>query len=179
MLSAIILCEDKPPAGRPGGVDAAEILARTLASLVTAKVHGLLADVRIAGPFEMNLGILANHAGCAFVEAEKEADRLHLGLTAARGSDILLLRSGQALEPAFMEEAGDFLTRRQRDKSSAALLRAAPETFLERIFPTFAPASGLIATRDLMLRAPRSGFQGLASFVAPATTFRVRTRPIV
>lgn len=178
MLSAIVFCEDKPASVQPGGGDASEILARTLASLVTAKVHGLLGDVRIAGPVEMSLGVLANHAGCAFAEAGGEADWLHLGLEAARGPDVLLLRSGQALEAGFIEEAGDFLTRRHKDKTSTALLRVAPETFLERIFPALAPVAGLIAPRDLMLRAPRGGFQELASFVAPATTFRMRTRAI-
>jgi hypothetical protein len=82
--------------------------------------------VRIAGPVGMSLGVLANHAGCAFVEAGEEADWLYLGLKGARGPDILLLRSGRAPEMVLIEEAGDFLTRRRKDKLSAALLRAAP-----------------------------------------------------
>lgn len=178
MLSAIVFCEDKPAAVRPGGGDAAEVLARTLGSLVTAKVYGLLGDVRIAGPVGMNLGTLANHAGCAFLEAGAEADWLYLSLKAARGPSVLLLRSGRAPEPGFIEEAGDFLVRKSKDKPSAALLRAAPESFLERIYPALAPIAGLIAPRDLLLRAPRGGFQKLANFVAPATTLRVRARAI-
>jgi hypothetical protein len=62
----------------------AEVLARTLASVVTAKVEGLLGDVRIAGPARKDLGVVANHAGCALIEAENETDWLGLALQAAR-----------------------------------------------------------------------------------------------
>ncbi|MGB6325518.1 MAG: transposase, partial [Methylocella sp.] len=105
MLSTIVFCEDRP-ASSPGR-DLAEVLARTLASLVTAKVEGLLGDVRIAGPARKGLGVVANHAGCALIEAENEADWLRLALEAARGPDVFLLRCGRAPEAGFIEEAGD------------------------------------------------------------------------
>ncbi|MGB6175710.1 MAG: transposase, partial [Methylocella sp.] len=94
MLSTIVFCEDRP-ASAPGR-DLAEVLARTLASLVTAKVEGLLGDVRIAGPAGKGLGGVANHAGCALIEAENETDWLHFALQAARGPDVFLLRCGRA-----------------------------------------------------------------------------------
>src|SRR5271156_3918363 len=109
MLSTIVFCEDWP-AGRPGR-DLAEVLARTLASLVTAKVEGLLGDVRIAGPARKGLGLVANHAGCALIEAENEMDWLRLALQAARGSDVFLLRCGRAPEAGFIEEAADFMAK--------------------------------------------------------------------
>jgi hypothetical protein len=182
MLSTIVFCEDKP-ASAPGR-DLAEVLARTLASLVTAKVEGLIGDVRIAGPARKGLGVVANHAGCALIEAENEAGWLRLALQAARGPDVFLLRCGRAPEAGFIEEAADFLAKNTKDKSRvarlrAACLRAAPEGFLERIFPSLAPVAGLIASRDSMLRAPRGGFAKLAGFVAPATDFRARARRIV
>jgi hypothetical protein len=176
MLSTIVFCEDKP-ASAPGR-DLAEVLARTLASLVTAKVEGLLGDVRIAGPAEKGLGVVANHAGCTLVVAENEVAWLHLALQAARGPDVFLLSCGRAPEAGFIEEAGDFLAKNTKDKSRAACLRAAPESFLERIFLAQAPVAGLIASRDRMLGAPRGGFAKLARCIGPAATFRTRARRI-
>jgi hypothetical protein len=176
MLSTIVFCEDKPAS--PPGRDLGEVLARTLASLVTAKVEGLLGDVRIAGPSGKGLGAVANHAGCALIEAENEAEWLRLALQAARGPYVFLLRCGRAPEAGFIEEAGDFLTRNTNDRSRTACLRAAPESFLERIFPPLAPVAGLIASRHLMLRAPRGGFRKLAGFIAPSMAFHTRARRI-
>ncbi|MDQ6869190.1 MAG: transposase [Pseudomonadota bacterium] len=175
MLS-IVFCEDKPAS--PPGRDLAEVLARTLASLVTAKIEGLLGDVRIAGPAGKGLGVLANHAGCALVEAANEAEWLRLALEAARGPDIFLLRCGRAPEAGFIEEAGDSLAGNIRDQPRAACLRAVPESFFERIFPSLAPVAGLIASRDRMLGAPRGGFAKLAGCIGPAATFHARARRI-
>ncbi|MFZ0496192.1 MAG: transposase [Methylocella sp.] len=172
MLSTIVFCEDRPAS--PPGRDLAEVLARTLASLVTAKVEGLLGDVRIAGPARKGLGVVANHAGCALIEAENEADWLRLALEAARGPDVFLLRCGRAPEAGFIEEAGDFLAKNTKDKSRAARLRAAPESFLERVFLSLAPVAGLIAPRHLMLHAPRGGFRKLARCIGPAATLKTR-----
>jgi hypothetical protein len=154
----------------------AEVLARTLASHVTAKVEGLLGDVRIAGPAGKGLGGVANHAGCALIEAENEAEWLGLAVQAARGPDVFLLRCGRAPEAGFIEEAGDFLAGNIKDKWRAARLRAAPERFIERVFPPAAPLAGLIAPRGLLLRAPRGGFQKLARCIGPAATFQTRVR---
>jgi hypothetical protein len=131
MLSTIVFCEDKP-ASAPGR-DLAEVLARTLASLVTAKVEGLLGDVRVAGPAEKGLGVVTNHAGCALIEAESEAEWIYLALQAARGPEVFLLRCGRAPEAGFIEEAADFLAANTKAQSRAACLRAAPESFLERM----------------------------------------------
>jgi hypothetical protein len=156
----------------------AELLARTLASLVTATVEGLLCDVRIAGPAGQDLNILANHAGCALIEAENEAAWLGLALQAARGPDVFLLRCGRTPEAGFIEEASDFLAINTKDPARAACLRTLPENFIERMFPSLAPVTGLIASRDLMLGAPPGGFAKLAGFIAPATSFRARARRI-
>jgi hypothetical protein len=176
MLSTIVLCEDQPTS--QSGGDLAVVLARTLAALVPAKVEGILCDVRIAGPPAMGLGMIANHAGCALVEAEGEANRLHLALQAAHGPDVFLLRCGRAPEPGFIEEMHEFFAKNAKSKSPAAGLRAAPESLFERVFPSLAPIAGLIASRDLMLRMPRGGFQELARGIGPGTTFRTCARRI-
>ena len=176
MLSTIVFCEDKPASASGGGL--AVVLARTLASLVTAKVDGLLGDVRIAGPAGKGLGAVANHAGCALIEAENEAEWLRLALQSARGPDVFLLRCGRAPEAGFIEEAGNFLAGKIKDQPCAARLRAAPESFLERVFPPAAPLAGLIAPRGLLLRSPRGGFQKLARCIGPAATLKTRARRI-
>ena len=146
MLSTIVFCEDKP-ASAPGR-DLAEILARTLASLVTAKVEGVLGDVRIAGPAGKSLGVVANHAGCALIEAENEAEWLGLALQAARGPDVFLLRCGRAPEAGFIAEAADFLARNTKDQPRAACLRAHRKASSNGYFRPSRRSLGLIASRD-------------------------------
>jgi hypothetical protein len=176
MLSTIIFCEDQP--ANPGNRSLAELLARTLASLIPAKVEGVLGDVRIAGPAGKDLSILANHAGCGLIEADGEARWLGLAVKAARGPDILLFRCGHAPEAGFIEEASDYLVRDPKDRARAACLRAAPESFFQRLFPGLAPIAGLIASRNLLLQAPPGSFSTLAAFAAPATSFHTRARRI-
>src|SRR5579885_1164592 len=138
MLSTIVFCEDRLAAQIQARL--AEVLARTLASLVTAKVEGILADVRIAGPAGAGLEAVANHAGCAFVEAAAEADWLRAALEAAKERLAFLLRCGFAPDPGFIEEAAEFLSLLPKGAPSM-LLRAEPEAFLERLAPSLAPAA--------------------------------------
>ncbi len=179
MLSAIVLYESAP---RPARIDPAESLVRTLGSLVKASVEGLLGDVAIAGPSDLGLGLIADHAGCGLIEAADERQWLHGAIEAARGPDLLLLRSGFAPEAGFIEEATDFLresSARQTAGGHAAILRAAPASFLERLFPRLAPLAGLIAPRErcLDLGAPE-GLAALAHSVAPARALRTHARRI-
>jgi hypothetical protein len=183
MLSTIVFCQSAPSALQPS-LNLTPILVRTLSSLVTANIEGLLRDVAIAGPAGQGLAAIAHHAGCGLVEADSEADWLARAIEAARGPDLLLLCCGRALEAGFIEEAGDFLKTRAIAKDAgdqrhrAAALRAAPENFAERLFPGLAPLAGLIAPRDLCLRAPSGRFGALARFVNPAETLRTRARRI-
>src|SRR6516162_3785798 len=102
MLSTIICCEDRDKGEAADGL--AEVLVRTLASLVAAKVEGLLSDARIAGPAGMRLDVVANHAGCDLVEGRGEDEWLRLAVEAARGPLVFVLRCGFAPEPGFIEE---------------------------------------------------------------------------
>jgi hypothetical protein len=172
MLSTVVFCdEDSDRRAR----DLLENLVRTLGSLVSANVEGLLGDVAIAGPAGEGLGAIADHAGCALIEAPGEADWLRQAIEAARGPDLLLLRSGRAPEAGFIEEVGDFLL---GGGGRAARLRAAPEAFSERLFPGLAPVAGLIAPRASCLRAPSSRFRRLVDFIRPDATLRTRARRI-
>lgn len=150
------------------------MLVRTLGSLISASVEGLLRDVVIAGPEGQGLERIADYAGCALIVARSEPDWLHLALEAARGPDLLVLRSGRAPEDGFIEEAGDFL----RCGGTAAKLHDVPEKFLERLFPNLAPLAGLIAPRELCLMAPRGGFEMLAHSFDGAIAMRTRARRV-
>lgn len=193
MLSTIVFCDSEAGRAAEDGFDPVKTLVRTLGSLITANVEGLLRDVAIAGPPEFDLHIIADHAGCRLVEAGREEDWIRLALHSARGPDVLLLRSGRAPELGFIEEAGDFLMRRRgyalggaknggeepTARLRTASLRSAPESLVERLFPSLAPVAGLIAPRELCLQAPAGGFGALAQFVRPATILRTRARRIV
>ncbi len=177
MLSAIVLYEIV----QPGRIDPVEVLVRTLSSLVKANIEGLVGDVAIAGPADHGLGLVADHAGCGLVEAAEEDEWLRRGIEAARRPTVLLLRSGFAPQAGFIEEAGDFLKSRSTAKDlcgRAALLRAAPERFIERLIPGAAPLAGLIAARDRCLAAPAGRLAALAQIVNPATTLQTHARRI-
>ena len=153
------------------GRDLAELLARTLASLVTAKVEGLLGDVRIAGPAGKNLSILANHAGCDLIEAENEAAWLGLALQEARGPNVFLLRCGRIPEAGFIEEAGDFLASHSKDQPRAAYLHALPESFIERIFPSLARSQVLSPPAISCWPRRAAAFQSSRALLLPRPYF--------
>lgn len=172
VLSAVVLFEHRPATRL--GLEPAEVLVRTLGSLVRANIDGLLRDVAIAGPEGEDLDAIADHAGCALVTAGSEPEWLHQAITIARGPDLLLLRSGCALDGGFVEEARDFL----RSGGTSAQLRAAPETFLERLFPDMAPLAGLIAPRARCLDALPGRLDRLARSIGRARVLRSRARRI-
>ena len=178
MLSAIVLYE---LSRKPRRLDPLEVLVRTLSSLVKANIEGLLGDVAIAGPAEQGLSLVADHAGCGLIEAAAEGEWLGQAIEAARGPNVLLLRSGFAPQAGFIEEVGDLLNVRSHPTGvcrRAALLRAAPEIVIERLFPAAAPLAGLIAPRDRCLAAPAGGLAALAHTVKPSMTLRTRARRI-
>jgi len=182
MLSTIVFCESSLQSGR---IDPAERLVRSLSSLIRANVEGLLGDVAIAGPSGQGLGLIADQAGCGLFEAPAESEWLRRAIDAARGPELFLLRSGFAPLAGFIEEAGDFLRAQGADKSGSApvaLLRAAPETFAERLFPRAAPLAGLIAPRDrcaeLFANKSAMKFAALAQFFKSATPLRTNARRI-
>src|SRR6266700_4108337 len=87
MFSAIIL---SPSLGGAGSVAqvlegyASEALVRSLASLVRAAVVGVLRDVTIVGAADDGLAHIADHAGCAFVEAADAQVGLAKALASSR-----------------------------------------------------------------------------------------------
>ncbi len=168
MLSVIILC----------GRASAETVVRTLAPLVQAAVKGLVRDVVLAGPAEADLAMIADHAGCAFVEAAAEAEALRRALAGVRGGDFMILYAGHIPETGFLEELEDLLAAGMPAEHGGRLLRAAPETFLERLFPPLAPAVGLIAARSLCEAVEVASFRHLRVVTRARKALRRRLRRI-
>jgi hypothetical protein len=180
MLSAIVLsdAQGKPLRRdlRARSRDADEVLVRTLASLVAPTIAGIIGDVVIAGAPSRDLETIADHAGCGFVAAEGEDERLRRAIEAARRPQLLILRSGRVPEAGFIEEAEDFLALQKGEPLPPALLRAVPENFFQRLFPSRAPIAGLLASREICLLAPRGGLYELARFTRAKITLRTRAR---
>ncbi len=118
-------------------------LTRSLGALVPAAVAGVIRDVTIAGPPGLDLGLVADHAGCGFVEAAGERDWLAKALALAKGPDCLVLRAGFVPGAGFIEELRD------QPAEARGLLRAAPVAWPERLLPVLAPVAAAIAPLDL------------------------------
>ncbi len=168
MLSVIILCDES--AARP------EAVVRTLAPLVGAAVKGLVRDVVVAGPKDRQLDIIGDHAGCAIIEADLESVRLAQAFAAARGETLMLLRSGHIPETGFFEEVEDVLS--SDLVARGLLLRALPETWIERMIPRMAPAAGLIAARAQCEASGAQSFNDLIAALALRDTLRRRLRRV-
>lgn len=143
MLSAVVLVPGDWP-----GQDLAlerEIVVRSLVWLVSAVVAGVVRDVTLAVPPHLGLGDVADQAGCNLVVGGDEAARLGLALDGAREARLLLLKAGFQPEDGVIDELEAF--ERHRRGEAVARLLAAPEHFLERLFPNTSPAAGLVLSR--------------------------------
>jgi hypothetical protein len=169
MLSVIILCGQASP----------ETVVRTLAPLVQASVQGLVRDVVLAGPAGSDLSMIADHAGCAFVEAETEAEALRRAIAAARGGNLMIFHAGHIPEAGFLEELEDLLAVGLSAARGGHLLRAAPESFLQRLVPRLAPAVGLIAARELCMAEEIASFRHLRARARARNALRRRMRRIL
>ncbi len=174
MLSVIILCG----VGAAASGHRPETIVRTLAPLVAASVKGLVRDVVLAGPPEHELALIAEHAGCAVIEADDEAQALGAALGLARAQDLMILYAGHVPEAGFFDEVEDLLAVGLSPEQGGHLLRAAPETFMERLFPRLAPAAGLIAARSLCETASAASFAQIVASMRRQRTLRRRLRRI-
>jgi hypothetical protein len=153
MVSAVVFMSGGRSARTPS--DPLIALSRSLGSLVKASVEGLIRDVTIAGPSGLELGTIADHAGCAFVEGGREADWLGQALALAKGPACLVLQAGYIPGPGFAEELRDIIDRPLR---MPGFLRAEPEHWPWRFFPVWAPIAGLVASLDALQTHPERDF---------------------
>ncbi len=152
MLSAIVLS----PSLRAGAkvARAPEAVARSLGALVRSAVEGLLRDVAIVGPASDDLAKLADHAGCAFIEASSAQDGLFRAFAQMRAEIAFVLEGGYAPPSGFIEEASDLF--REAEHFRGALLRLAPDSLLTRLAPGLArPVGALVVRGGLKGASPR------------------------
>jgi hypothetical protein len=172
MLSLILLCRSAPDSAA-----FSETVVRTLSPLVAASARGLLRDVVLVGPPGQDLPLIAEHAGCAVVEAAHEGEGLQKALGLARSNIIIAFYAGYVPEAGFFEEIEDYLNVRG-GSSDARRLRAAPETFLERMFPQLAASVGVIAGRDFFQKPSMTSFASLAAARGARADLRRKLRRI-
>jgi hypothetical protein len=176
MVSLIVLCE-RMDGGRLTESGAAEAVVRTLSAFVGASIRGLVRDAVLVGPPQVNLRPIADHAGCAFVEAKTEAEGMQAALPLTRAPHLLIVHAGYVPETGFAEAIEDLL-RFSKAGDRGWLLRSAPEKPHEKILPRLAPPAGLLAPRALCLGVKIPTFANLVAAVRPKSATRLNLRRI-
>jgi glycosyltransferase involved in cell wall biosynthesis len=117
MLSIIIATKDSERA-----------LVPTLAALVPGAMAGLVSEVVIAdGGSRDDTAIVAEHAGCNFVTAERSlAHQLNAGAAKARARWLLFLQPGTVLEATWTSDAQRFAERSANAGTAAVFRRGVP-----------------------------------------------------
>jgi hypothetical protein len=156
MASAIVFLGGK--GAESGSQDMALAFTRSLSALVAATVAGVIRDVTIAGLPGQGLGIIADHAGCGFVEADAPDDWLREALALAKGPDCLLVRAGFVPGPGFIEELRDL----EHRLNARGVFRAEPASWHQRLAPRLAPVAAAIAPLDLWRAQEGADFQRMA-----------------
>lgn len=168
MLSAIVLACDaaEPQPATP------EAVVASVSALVPAVVAGLIREASLAVTAgEEAMHKIADHAGCQIVEAMAAADVLQAAVAAAPGPLLILLRAGCVPQQGFVEELADFM---REGADLGALLREMPTGGLARLFPSLAPAAGLVGARSAMRKSAGQSLAALARALRPKRTFRCR-----
>ena len=172
MISAVVLV---PDLGRSDDADRVrEIAVRSLVWLVSAVVAGVVRDVTLAGPADIDLDDVADRVGCKVVSASDEPDRLALAMTGRQDGRVLLLRAGYHHDATVTDDLDAFL--RRSAPEAAALILAAPETLIERMVPGCAPVVGILMPRG---RVESGDFGQLVRRVGRATRLRSRATRIL
>lgn len=173
VISAIVLA---PDSRLDDNLDQArEIVVRSLVWLVSAVVSGVVRDVVLAIPPGLGLSEVASQSGCELVDAESEADRIAEAVAAARESQLFILRTGYHPDNGLIGEVESFIRRLPPD--STAKLLAAPETFMQRLFPNTAPVVGVLVPRALAEK--RTSFERLARGARRGARLHTRARRVV
>lgn len=173
MISAIALVTDS--AGDPPE-RARETVVRSLAWLVPAVVAGVVRDVVAACPPAWEVEDIMDHAGCALVRAEGEADRLSAAAALVKCARVLVVRIGHQPEGPLAAEMDGF--ERGAPVEGNALVLLAPSRLSERLFPDRAPAVGLLLDREQLRGAPTS-FAQLARHSRNGRRLRTRMVPVL
>jgi hypothetical protein len=153
-----------------------EGVVRSLASLVSCVVEGVIADATLVGSAGAGLEVVADEAGCVLVEAAEPRRGLEEALTHARHADVFVLAAGFAVEPGFAEAVGDALGFGALDR--ARVVRVAPEGLLTWLAPSLAEPAGVIAPKENFVKTRSATPRGLARELR-AVEFVARARRCV
>ncbi len=173
MISLIVICS--PRAANDADSPAAEAIVRTLSAFVGAAVRGLVREAVLVGPSHIKLGYIADHAGCAFIEAKSEAEGIADALPLARAAHLLIVRAGYVPETGFAEAVEDLL-RFGKAETRGWLMRGDPARPIEKILTHLVQPAALLAPRKLCLGVKAPGFAALAkaTLARPAPHIRLR-----
>jgi hypothetical protein len=170
MISAIVLA---PDLRRDDDISLVrETIVRSLIWLVSAVIAGVVRDVILAAPTALDLSDIADQAGCVLVQADRETDRLAGAIAASRSDQLLVIKTGYQSDGALVEDIEAFV--RRAKPGVVALVHAAPEALVERLFPNRSPVIGVLIPRS---RLPKKlGFAGLLR--STRKPVRLRTRAV-
>jgi hypothetical protein len=171
MLSALVTAFPQK-----SGDPSPEAVVRTLGALVPAAVAGLIGDVALIGPDGfVDLGAIADHAGCELLVGERESAVLRQALAARRREAVLVMLPGYAPGPGFLEELADMFGPSERE-FRAAILRERPDGLLG--FIGRRRIAGILARKDALLRLPLSSFDRLVKKARSSRNLRCGARRI-
>ncbi len=137
-----------------------EAIVRSLASLVSCAVDGLVADAALVGPAGEDLQSVADEAGCALFEALQAKEGILRALQQARRDDVFLFSAGCTVDDSFIDAARDAMA--FGGLAAPRVLRLAPSSLLTRLAPNLAPAVGLLAAKSAMAAAVDFDLRNLA-----------------
>jgi hypothetical protein len=174
MISLIVFC---PPSATATALESqsAEAIVRTLSAFVGVAVRGLVREAVLIGPPQIKLGYIADHAGCAFIEAKTEADGIADALPLARAPHLLIVRAGYVPETGFAEAIEDLL-RFGKAETRGWVIRGDAESPIEKILMHRIRPAALLAPRRLCLNVKAPTFTALvkATRARPARHVRLR-----
>jgi hypothetical protein len=175
MISTIVLSPSLR-AGRP--VErATEAVARSLAALVRAAMDGFVRDAAIVGPPGEELAELADHAGCAFIEATSVQEGLPIAIGQMRAEVLLVLEGGYAPQNGFPDEAGDLLL--EQEAFRGALLKLAPDSLATRLAPALSQPVGALVLRAAAVATAPQDFADLIRRLKIRRTLNVRAQRLI
>lgn len=146
-----------------------EAVVRTLSAMVPASIAGIVADLKIVGPLDfVELGAIADHAGCEMYADASEAEALRRGLAACRREFVLAIRAGYGPGPGFLEELADLPNMSFR----AAVLREGRVGWFGLVLKGAYVA--VAAPKPALLALQPEGFDQLVRQVRPDRTLRCR-----
>jgi hypothetical protein len=174
MISILLLGFDRPgrSAAAPGDV------VRTLASLVSATVEGVVRDLCLAGPPDGRaLADIADHAGCGFAGSAVFGEAVRIGARQLRCPHVLVVTPGVAVGRPVAEEISSLMPALASRVGAFYLVKAERRDLAGRLFPALAPDAGLLGPRGWLEQVRSDNFAGLVRQAKPRHTLRAFAWP--